>query len=87
MTTQTLISGLDESTPYALAFVLSSAVEIAAVAALFTVLSLAVLRHVRAPRRSVTAWSPVNLLQFHKLLIPVGSLALTGWVWIATQQA
>ena len=91
MSLPSLVVGLGDRAPYAVAFLSSNAIEVIAVAALLTVIANTVTR--RAARNSGAAGrAPRSLfriepMHFHKLIIPVLSLGLTIWLWTATRGA
>ena len=80
-----------DAATYVLAFLSSTAVELIAVACLVSALAIGGLRHLfretadQDPNDRL--WGRFNVLSLSKLIIPVTSLTMTVWIYVATQGA
>ncbi len=76
-------------TTYALAFLSSTAVELVAIAALFTMLASAAMRFLFKSSAISDYWVRLNrafdILKLSKMVIPLACLSATVWVWSLVQ--
>jgi len=79
------------ATPYALAFLSSTAIEVIAVATVFTMLAFAVARSIFRSNVISHQWlrfhRAFDILKLSKMLIPLACLSATVWVWSLIQGA
>lgn len=79
------------ATPYALAFLSSTAIEIVAVATVLTMLAFAVARSMFRSSVISDQWlrfyRAFDILKLSKMLIPLACLSATVWVWSLIQGA
>jgi hypothetical protein len=91
MTLPALPLALGETTPYQVAFLTSSAVEVIAVAALLALAVTSLTRRAPKARGKVAdrrlERRGIDVMHLHKLVIPVVSLGVTIWIWTATRGA
>ena len=80
-----------DTTPYVLAFLSSTAVEVIAVATILTMLAFAVTRSLFRSNafsdRSLRLHRAIDVLKLSKMLIPLACLSATVWVWSLVQGA
>jgi hypothetical protein len=84
------IPTVDASTaPYLLAYMSSSAIEVVAVAVGLSMIAFTLLRRLppAAPARAKSARPArrFDVLHLSKLVLPLFSLGVTGWIWVSTQ--
>ena len=79
------------ATPYTLAFLSSTAVEVIAIAAIFTMLAFAFGRSLFGSNPISDRWLRLHrafdILKLSKMLIPLACLSATVWVWSLIQGA
>ena len=84
-------AGHTAATPYELAFLSSTAIEIIAVATLLTMIALSISRSVFRSGGMGDYWLRLyrtfDILKLSKMLIPLACLSATVWVWSLVQGA
>jgi hypothetical protein len=91
--TDTLVgaSGHEGAAPYTLAFMSSTVVEVIAVAVIFTMLTLGVARSFLRSNGISDHWlrlyRALDVFKLYKMIIPLGCLVATGWIWTLIQGA
>jgi hypothetical protein len=84
-------AGLAAAAPYTLAFLTSTAVEVIAVATVFTMLAFGLGRSILRSSAIGDHWQRLyrafDVLKLSKMLIPLACLSATVWVWSLIQGA
>lgn len=84
-------AGHAAATPYALAFLTSTAVEVIAVATVLTMLAIGALRSLFRSSAISDNWPrfyrAFDILKLSKMVIPLACLSATVWVWTLIQGA
>jgi hypothetical protein len=84
-------TGHEADAPYTLAFMSSTVVEVIAVAVIFAMLAVGLARSIFRSSAISDRWlrfyRALDVFKLYKMIIPLGCLVATGWIWNLIQGA